>query len=440
MPSFLIQTLGCKLNQLESEAVASAFSGAGFNPFSPEDSAPSVIIINTCTVTSKADQKARRVIRKALRDYPDSCVIATGCYAQLNKDDILKIENDDKKRLYVIGKDNILNFPQDYYKGTGIGEQRSEIINDVFQFNPEQFSRHTRSFLKIQDGCDRHCTYCRIRLARGASVSLVRDEVLSRLRILEQSHAESVLTGVNISQYCDTNGGAPVRLSGLLEYLLDGTDKIAIRLSSLAPDCIDEKLVKVLSDKRIRPHFHLSIQSGSDIILEKMGRCYNTETAEKAVNLLRCAKDDPFLACDIIAGFPGETEEEFNKTYEFCKKIDFAWIHVFPYSRRQGTPAFFYKNTVHDREISQRVQMLTVLARRGRADYVKRWLGRDVDILTENMNRKETCTCYGTSENYLKLAVKTKGSSPLPGTLLRCKLIEHGKYKDIDAIAHEIWF
>lgn len=438
MPSFLIQTLGCKLNQLESEAVISAFLSAGFNPFTQEDISPSVIIINTCTVTSKADQKARRVIRKALRDYPDSRVVATGCYAQLNKDDILKLENDDKKRLYVVGKDNILNFPHLLNGGAGSRDLKS----DLFQFNPEQFSRHTRSFLKIQDGCDRHCTYCRIRLARGASVSLARDEVLSRLRILERDHAESVLTGVNISQYCDKNGDASVNLAGLLEYLLNGTDKIAVRLSSLAPDSIDEKLAPVLSNKRIRPHFHLSIQSGSDVILRKMGRCYNAQTAEKAVNLLRSAKCDPFLACDIIAGFPGETEEEFKKTYEFCKKNDFAWIHVFPYSKRQGTPAFSYKNTIHDREISERVQRLTGLARQGRADYVKRWLGREVDILTENTNRKENGnfanTCYGTSENYLKLAVKTKSSPPFPGTLLRCKLIEQGTFKDFDAIAHEV--
>jgi len=438
MPSFLTLTLGCKLNQLESEAITDAFLRAGFEHAAK---APSVVIVNTCTVTSKADQKARRVIRKALRDYPKSKVLVTGCYAQLNSEDLLKLDDGKKKRLFVIKKDSIIDLP-DYYNGNEQIENVLEKFSErsqpkagerFFQFNPQVFSDHTRSFLKIQDGCDNHCTYCRIRLARGASISLEADEVLSRLRILEKSHAEAVLTGVNISQYRDEKKAA--NLARLLEHLLKGTEKIALRLSSLAPDKIDEELIRVLSNNRIRPHFHLSIQSCSKKILEKMGRSYGGKTIEDAVSLLRRAKIDPFLACDIITGFPGETETEFKETFEMCKKLDFAWIHVFPYSKRPGTAAFSFPEALHETEVTRRVGLFTDLAQRGRDDYTRRWLGKEVDILVEKGGGKY---CRGVSENYLKTVILCKGKAPSPGEVLRCKLLEKPdaeKQEDYDAIA-----
>ena len=450
MPSVLIHTLGCKLNQLESEAFADTFRQAGFAQYSPSTGdSPSVIIINTCTVTSKADQKARRVIRKALRDYPDSPVFVTGCYAQLNYAQIGGLEGDHKGRLFVLKgmeKESILNLPRylneeaDLYSAVKkLGQANAPRRDLAFHFSPERFSSHTRGFLKIQDGCDKHCTYCRIRLARGASVSLDAKQALARLRILEKDHAEAVLTGVNICQYRDEKS-AP-GLGRLLEYLLAGTEKISLRLSSLAPESIDEDFAKILSNKRIRPHFHLSIQSGSEKILAKMGRGYNAEIVEKAAVLLRSVKDDPFLACDIIAGFPGETEAEFVKTRELCKKIDFAWIHVFPYSKRPGTPACSFTDTVHEKEISKRTQILGNLARQGKADYVRRWLGREVDVLVEKGISGKSC-CRGISDNYLKLLVRYNGEkAPSPGAVLRCRLSEDQKIessgKDYDAAADE---
>jgi len=436
MFTVLIQTLGCKLNQLESEAITEAFDKSGFSLFKPSDGAvPSVIVINTCTVTSKADQKARRVIRKALRDYPESRVIVTGCYAKLNKEDLLKLEPNGGQRLFVFNKDNILKLPQYFLDNTGINEQLQEDGKDVFQFTPRQFSVHTRGFLKIQDGCNKHCTYCRIRLARGQSVSLDAKTVLERLRIIEEDHAEAVLTGVNICQYRDEKDA--VNLARLLEYLLSGTEKIAIRLSSLAPESIDDSLAKILSHKRIRPHFHLSIQSGSKKILEKMGRDYNANTIEEAIALLRRVKDDPFLACDIITGFPGETEAEFKETYDMCKKTGFAWIHVFPYSKRPGTPAWSFPQTLPEKVTTERVRLLTELAKKGRADYVRRWLGRETAVLIENGGKY----CRGISENYLKLSVKYKGEkAPKPGTVLQCKITDAEETGDFDAIGEEINF
>jgi threonylcarbamoyladenosine tRNA methylthiotransferase MtaB len=443
MFSFLVYTLGCKLNQLESESFTDAFTQAGFsltmsNEESRNGASPSIIIINTCTVTSKADQKARRVIRKALRDYSDSCVLVTGCYAQLDYARISELEEDSRGRLFVLKgmeKERLLDLPafftegvdvlqtvKTWYEDTEIGGENAR--ERAFQFSPERFSGHTRSFLKIQDGCNKHCTYCRIRLARGGSISLDAETVLERLRLLETKHAEAVITGVNICQYSSDKAQ---NLAELLEYLLAGTRKIALRLSYLEPDFIDEELVKVLSHERVRPHFHLSLQSCSEKVLQRMGRGYNSEIIERAVSLLRGVKNDPFLACDIITGFPGESEAEFEETYELCKKIGFAWIHVFPYSKRPGTAAFAFKDAVKDSEITKRVQILTDLAWQGRTAYISRWLGREVEALVEQAD-----DCRGISENYLKLRIEYEGERPPAGMVLRCRITAENSGEDSD--------
>ena len=457
MLSLLVHTLGCKLNLLESEAFTDVFMQAGFSLFNPDTSSfPSIVLINTCTVTSKADQKARRVIRKALRDYPDSFVFVTGCYAQLNKEEIVKLEENKSGRFFVLkasDKENILALPRYIDSSKNLREALKIWNEDLlkkdskksgngdasnFQFSPEKFSSHTRSFLKIQDGCDNHCTYCRIRLARGPSVSLDSNHVLERLKILEENYAEAVLTGVNISQYKDQSCG---NFWELLDFLLAGTSEISLRLSSLAPDKIDECFAKILANKRIRPHFHLSVQSGSKKILEKMGRAYDAQSIKKSVSLLRNIKDDPFLACDIITGFPGETENEFNETLVLCGEIGFAWIHVFPFSKRPATPAWSFLDVVPEKEINKRVQTLTDLAWQGRAGYINRWLGREVDVLVEKKNSSASL-CRGISENYLKLLIHCKEKPPLPGSVIRCRLSADQKKiklnEDYDAVAQEL--
>jgi len=457
--SFIVKTLGCKLNQLESEAISDTFLKAGYKKsISGLKYAdfPSVIIINTCTVTSKADQKARREIRKVLRDYPDSTIIVTGCYAQLDRDELLGLEPDCRHRLFVVKKDEVLgfinkNFIEKISHTSNQNVCRTEtqsflenVKESRFQFNPVSFSGHTRSFLKIQDGCDNQCTYCRIRLARGQSISLEAAEVLSRLRMLEKDHAEAVLTGVNICQYEDSrifyhepHDHYKSDLPDLLTYLINNTEKINIRLSSLEPESIDENFVSVISHKRIRPHFHLSVQSCSSKILEKMGRIYDGQTVEKAVSLLRSAKEDPFIACDIITGFPGETDIEFDQTYSICKNLDFAWIHVFPYSKRPGTPAYSFREKVHESEVSKRVQIFTGLAKKGREAYVRRWLGNEVDVLIESKEKRTSYlkqNCRGVSENYLKTLVRCNGKTLLPGIVVRCKLIDAGNFEDFDVV------
>ncbi|MDR2478209.1 MAG: tRNA (N(6)-L-threonylcarbamoyladenosine(37)-C(2))-methylthiotransferase MtaB [Treponema sp.] len=464
MVSVSIYTLGCKVNQLESEAIAAAFvkEGCALVPWDESAAPPGILIINTCTVTSKADQKSRRIIRKVLRENPMSCVIVTGCYAQLDAASIEALEPECggglpgvySRRLFVmadraksagVSKSTLLDLPgylRDVISpngGPGGGLEPQDRIEawyrdmkkkaageGSFRFMPEDFSFHTRAFLKIQDGCDSHCTYCRVRLARGPSVSLDAARILAELQVLEsKGYAELMLSGVNLTQYRD-NGRS---LAGLLEYLIAGSNKIALRLSSLEPEGITGELLPVLAHRRIRPHFHLSVQSGSADILKRMGRSYRPETVEQAAARLRAVRDDPFLACDIITGFPGETAAEFEKTAALCRSIGFAWIHAFPYSPRPGTPAFLFQDTVTGRDASARVETLCELAQQGRRSYTQRWAGREVETLIEQGDVTQAVPppgikyCRGVSENYLKLLVKYPGpEAPPPGTLLRCRI------------------
>jgi threonylcarbamoyladenosine tRNA methylthiotransferase MtaB len=274
--------------------------------------------------------------------------------------------------------------------------------------------------LKIQDGCDHACAYCRVTLARGRSVSLDSGIVLARLRELEaHGYGEAVLTGVNIGQYRDAAGKD---LAGLLSYLLANTGGIALRLSSLESEVITADFLDVIKDERIRPHFHLSIQSGSRAVLERMGRRDVPEEIERNIAALRERKDDPFLACDIIAGFPGETPAEFEETRLLCERAGFAWIHAFPYSKRPGTAAALFRNPVSEREAAARVERLGALASSGRAAYIRRWLGRIVEAIPEKPDAAVPGFSAAVSENYLRLLVPHNGSPPPAGKPVFCRI------------------
>jgi threonylcarbamoyladenosine tRNA methylthiotransferase MtaB len=499
MFSLSVYTLGCKLNQLESESIAEAFRREGFTliPWEAdgsegpadtdgqsrarEDGAfegrADILVVNTCTVTSKAEQKARRVIRKALRDHPRSCVIVTGCYAQLEGEALMALAAGDgadeaesfRSRLFVVSGDRkglLLDLPRFLANSPAglagpeavskfiprrpgfpwAGERSGEVLTkpDPFRFNPADFSFHSRAFLKIQDGCDKRCSYCRVCLARGKSQSLEADKVLAALRTLEaRAYGEAVLTGVNINQYRDERARVPLDLAGLLEYLLDNTQRIALRISSTEPEGLTENLAKVLANPRIRPHFHLSVQSGSPLVLKKMRRPYTPEDLERGVGLLRSVKDDPFLACDIITGFPGETDGEFEKTWELCRRIGFSWIHGFPYSARPGTEAYRFTDRVSEREAARRMGRLLELARNGRREYVRRWVGREVEAVTELKKCLNQDFAAGISDNYLKLMIiLPPGGEFPPGSVLRCRIRqsfeEAGGRRDFDAVADPV--
>ena len=460
-----------------------------------------IFVINTCTVTSKAEQKARRIIRKALRDNPAACVLATGCYAQLDPSQIrgleaqlLGVDADGASpppvmpRLYVIPGDTkgaLLVLPE--YIGTHGTIQRalaawlkdlgsasadnsqalstatpaaqppaalatdastadtsadisaasaadgsSQLGNaafDPFIFNVQDFSYHSRAFLKIQDGCDNRCSYCRVALARGPSQSLDAQTILSRLQALEtHGFREAGLTGVNCGQYrgrLHHNSEDLLDFGGLLRFLLSGTKTISLRLSSLEPEGINQPLLDSLAHPRLRPHFHLSVQSGSNRILERMRRWYTREEIMRIAALLRSIKGDPFIACDIIAGFPGESQADFQETYELCEAVGFAWIHVFPYSKRPGVEAFGFSDPIPERIAASRVDALVALARRLRAEYIQRWLGKESECIIEQDEEgglAHAGYAQAVSANYLKLLIPQGTKNLHPGTAIRCKL------------------
>jgi threonylcarbamoyladenosine tRNA methylthiotransferase MtaB len=413
---------------------------------------PDILLVNTCTVTSKAEQKARRIIRKALRDYPQALLIVTGCYAQVEQERLGALETEacgTAGRLFVVSGDQksiLLDLPRMLSElPDGVAGWRADpaavlstllsprtaatrppsMSQERFRFIPGDFSFHSRAFLKIQDGCDKHCTYCRVRLARGPSVSLEAEQVLSALQALEaRGYGEAVLTGVNISRYC---APGELDLAGLLGCLLEGTEHIRLRLSSLEPGPelagMKRDFFTVLAHPRIRPHVHLSVQSGSPRILEKMGRLYTPQDIEGWVRRFRSVKDDPFVAGDIITGFPGETEDAFGETYELCRRIGFTWIHAFPYSPRPGTEAYRFREPVSEREAVARVERLLALGRQGRRSYIEGWVGRTVEAVIEAYKPEAPGTAAGVSENYLKLLITLpQGAAPSPGSLVRCRI------------------
>jgi threonylcarbamoyladenosine tRNA methylthiotransferase MtaB len=252
-------------------------------------------------------------------------------------------------------------------------------------------------------------------------VSLEPELALSRLRAFEAKGCREVtLTGVNINQY-----NAGMDLAGLVSYLLKGAKQIRLRLSSIEPEGVTEAFCAAIADERVCPHFHLSAQAGSDDVLAKMRRPYTRDVVEKSAALLRSVKDDPFLACDIIAGFPTETAADFEKTLDLCRRIGFAWIHAFPYSPRPGTEAFCFKGKAPDREISRRVDALLTLAHEGRRSYINRQIGKKAEAVIEAADNAPTGFVAGATETYLKVLLCTpEGESLRPGDAVSCTLTE----------------
>ncbi|HEY9054635.1 MAG TPA: tRNA (N(6)-L-threonylcarbamoyladenosine(37)-C(2))-methylthiotransferase MtaB [Rectinemataceae bacterium] len=432
------RTLGCKLNQLEGESIAQAFldSGARLVDF---DEKAELYVLNTCTVTGKAEQKARRSMRQAAAQNPVSVVLVTGCYAQMDPEGLslvsprtIVVPGDEKTSLLRLADwlsdnwqghgdlyDAVLEWEVARRSPGGAGE------SDPFAFHPRSFVYHSRPSLKVQDGCNNRCAYCRVCIARGLSRSLDPRIALARAIELEASGGrEAVLTGVNLSQY----RWGEMRFPGLLEFLIANTDSLRFRISSWEPDQVDEAFLRAFSLPRIQPHLHLSLQSGCDAELRRMGRPYTAAAVAKAVQSLRDAKDDPFLAADIISGFPDQTDTEHAQTMELLHSLDLAWIHAFPFSARPGTRAFDMKPKVPERLAGERVADLCALAETGRASYISRWMGRRVPAILEKSSNRlsgdEVSTSgrgsqgirHAVSANYLKLGILGVPEDRAPGS------------------------
>lgn len=407
-----IYTLGCRLNQAESEAIADSFSKSGFTLSAAGDA--DLVIVNSCTVTQKAEQKGRRMIRLFARKAE---VIVTGCYAALNPEEIKALS--DKVTVFSLKeKASLLSLSEHLKTALISGLSLHEAIvsftyrsSDPFAFDASSFQYHSRSYLKIQDGCDNHCGYCRTTIARGPSVSLSEDEVVNRaLKLEEEGFHEIMLTGVNLTMYNHEGNG----LGGLVEKLLSRLGSgMRIRLSSMEPDHVDDRLLNTLSDERMQPHFHIPIQSASDKVLRIAQRRYSISHVDYIISRMRKAKDDPFIACDVIAGLPGEGEEEFRETYDFLASHDFAAMHVFPYSPRPGTPLYGVKDRPEERVRDERAEKLRALSHLQSRRYLERQIGKRLEILAESGSE-------GTTGNYLKGRIVLPGDRvPVSGMIYK---------------------
>jgi threonylcarbamoyladenosine tRNA methylthiotransferase MtaB len=430
-------TFGCKLNQYETEALASPLRSQGFSVAGVREEAD-VYVVNTCTVTARADHKARSLIRGLAREHPSSLLIVTGCAAQLEAQElgglapnVVVVPQSEKSVLL-----DLRRFVEQARAGIRPASGRPAASRSAgtpagtpsdaplgrFAFHVVQLTFHTRAFLKVQDGCDSWCTYCRVPLARGSSASLEPGEVLRRARDLEEAGSrEIVITGVNISSW--RSGG--LGLAGLLGALLDATTRTRFRLSSLEPEAIDGELAGALAHRRVCPHFHLPVQSGSDPVLGRMKRRYRAQRVREGVALLRATVADPFLAADVIVGFPGETEADFTATRELVSDLRLAALHVFPFSPRPGTAAAGLRPRVPERVRDQRATALGELSRQLTASYAESWLGREVEVLVE---KRVGGAVEGTSGNYLKVKIAgvPPGRDPR-GSLVRARLEAAGK-------------
>ena len=401
-----LDTLGCKLNQAETELLARQFVEAGHQLVSQPDGAD-VYILNTCTVTHIADSKSRRLLRLAHRRNPDALIVVTGCYAERTPGELAQIDgvslvvgNNEKPRLLE-------------------RLQRTEYMrNPSIQGDPPDNhypALRTRAFVKVQDGCNSFCSYCIVPLVRGKESSLPVDRVVDEVgQRTALGYKEVVLTGTEIGAY-NYNG---VSLKGLLERILLETDVIRLRLSSLQPQEISPELIGLWADSRLCPHFHLSLQSGSDEVLQRMKRRYRVIDYAEAVSLIRNKVPEAGITTDVIVGFPGETEEEFAESYRFCREIEFARIHVFPYSPRPGTEAARLSQRVADKIKRQRSQQMLGLAKESTRNFRQRFSGKTMTVLWEK--RSGDGIWSGVTDNYIK--VYAKNEEDLSNKLLPVKL------------------
>ena len=406
MTTISIATLGCKVNQFESEALIDALEQRGYAVVPFEEGAD-ITIVNTCTVTHRADFQSRQMVRRATRSNPNSLVIVTGCYSQVEADTLLTMKgvhylvgNGEKSRI----PDYLPSMQQGKFPRMQVGDIQKERLFSEIPLH--SFHRHTRAFLKIQDGCDAYCSYCIVPHARGRSRSLPPERVVQNLKVLkEKGFKEVVLTGIHLGVY-GRNLNPPFSLENLLRQLEKEETPDRIRLSSIEPGDFSPELTSGLAQSyKICPHLHIPIQSGDDDVLKKMNRDYDRSFLSDLVRELHRRISNLSIGADVIVGFPGETEERFKHTYELVESLPFSYLHVFPFSKRKGTPAFQFPQRVNEEEIKKRAETMRELGKQKRQAFYRQYLHQELSVLVEDRKEKETGRRKGLSRNYIPVLI-----------------------------------
>lgn len=422
MATVAFHTLGCKVNHYESEAIWQLFKAKGYSRVEFEEKSD-VYIINTCTVTNTGAKKSRQTIRRAINKNPDAVVAVTGCYAQTSTSEILDIPGVD----IVIGnqgREKIVDYVEEFL------EKRKPInvVKDIMktkefeELDVPEFSDRTRASLKIQEGCNNFCTFCIIPWARGLLRSRKPENVIKQAeQLVNAGYKEIVLTGIHTGGY-----GDDLEDYSLAKLLWD-LDKIAglkrIRISSIEASQIDDEILEVINkSQKVVRHLHIPLQAGDDEILKLMKRKYTTEEYRNKIAEIRKALPDVAITSDVIVGFPGETDELFNNGYNFIEEIGFSELHVFPYSKRSGTPAAKMKNQVTEKVKHERVQKLIELSKELSLNYGKKFIGQSLEVIPERVYVDENNNDYliGYSDNYLQIIFN--GNKELIGEISSVKL------------------
>jgi threonylcarbamoyladenosine tRNA methylthiotransferase MtaB len=406
MTTVTVATLGCKVNQFESEALMASLEQRGYD-LVPFGEGADITIINTCTVTQRADFQSRQIVRRAFRTNPKSIIIVTGCYSQVDPEAIARIEG----ATYVLGNKEKKQIPdllsllqRSELPRIQVGDiQKETSLSDI---PLHSFHHHTRAFLKIQDGCDARCSYCIVPSARGPSRSLPPEKITEHMRVLKQKgFKEVVLTGIHVGSY-GLDLTPPFPLEKLLRQLEAEETPQRIRLSSLEPRDFSEDLISFLSQsKKVCPHLHIPVQSGDDEILRRMNRNYDRSSLSGLIRKLHQAIPNVSMGADVIVGFPGETEEKFQCTYSLIESLPFSYLHVFPFSKRKGTPAYQFSRVVNEGKIKERAEMMRRLGQVKRQGFYREFLQQELTVLVEDRREKETGRWKGFSRNYIPVAL-----------------------------------
>jgi threonylcarbamoyladenosine tRNA methylthiotransferase MtaB len=408
-------TLGCKLNFSETSTIARLFEDGGFAKVDFEDN-PDIFVINTCSVTENADKKCKQLVKRAKKISPESMVVILGCYAQLKPEEISHIAGVD----LVLGANEKFNVLAHLEKKSEV-KVVYENIKHTHDFIPSHsYGDRTRSFLKVQDGCDYFCTFCTIPLARGKSRNASITETVAEAHKIAQTEVkEVVLTGVNIG---DFGQGGEENFFGLVQALdeIEGIERF--RISSIEPNLLSDDIIDfcLTASKRFAPHFHIPLQSGSDSILEKMRRKYQTSLYAQRVARIKATNPDACIGVDVIVGFPGESDEDFLATMHFLKDLDISYLHVFTYSERAntGAPKLGVKVPMETRR--ERSKMLHLLSERKKNAFYQTQVGKKKSVLFEQEENEGLL--YGFTENYVK--VKTPFNAALVNQIVAVELTE----------------
>ncbi|AZT90424.1 tRNA (N(6)-L-threonylcarbamoyladenosine(37)-C(2))-methylthiotransferase MtaB [Caldicellulosiruptor changbaiensis] len=416
-------TLGCKVNQYETQAIAETFERLGYEIVDFDQEAD-IYVINTCTVTNVSDRKSRQAIKRAKKTSPNSIVVVMGCYPQVYPQEVQKIEGVD----IIVGtrdREKIVEYVTEYLK------QKKKIlaVNDEYkrdsfeELKISSFNERTRAFIKIEEGCEQFCSYCIIPYARGSVVSRSLSSILDEVeRLASNGYKEFVITGINISAY-GKDLDYKVTLLDVIEEISKIEKVRRIRLSSLEPIVMKEDFIKrLVRMEKLCHHLHLSLQSGSDKILKLMNRHYTTEEYRQIVEIVKGYWDDVAFTTDIIVGFPGESDEDFERTVEFVKEIGFSRIHVFRFSPKKGTKAYDMPNQVSSAEKEKRSEILKSVARKLSFGFHKKFEGKIVDVLIEE-NSSFVGYFEGYSGNYIRTLVP-KTESIKVGEIYKVKVKE----------------